>query len=68
MVLREQGFSAHSAKALGKILRGNEQVVSIDLSLNTLNAGLPNLIHGICDNDTIVALKMRNNNIDGRKY
>ena len=49
-------------------MRGNEQVVSIDLSLNTLNAGLPNLIHGICDNDTIVALKMRNNNIDGRKY
>ena len=68
MVLREQGFGAHSAKTLGKIFRGNEQIISIDLSLNTLNSGLEGLIQGITDNNRIVALKMKNNNIDGRKY
>ena len=68
MALREQGFSAHSAKALGKILRGNEHIRSIDLSLNTLHTGLPSLVRGICDNDTLVAVKLRNNNIDGRKH
>ena len=68
MVLREQGFGAHSAKALGRILRGNDRITSIDLSLNSLNQGLDALIQGIADNNTIVALKMQNNNIDGRRY
>ena len=68
MVLREQGFGAHSAKTLARILRSNDQIVSMDLSLNNLNAGLDSLISGIRDNNTLVALKMKNNSIDGRKF
>ena len=68
MALREQGFGAHSAKTLGRILRGNDHIISIDLSLNNLNAGLDSLIAGIRDNNKLVALKLRNNCIDGRKY
>ena len=68
MVLREQGFGAHSAKTLGKILRNNDHIVSMDLSLNNLNAGLNSLIAGIRNNNTLVALKMKNNSIDGRKF
>ena len=68
MSLKEQGFGAHSAKTLGRILRGNNQIISIDLSLNNLNAGLDSLISGIRDNNKLVSLKMRNNCIDGRKF
>lgn len=39
----------------------------MDLSLNNLNTGLEAIVRGISDNNAIVALKMRNNCIEGRK-
>lgn len=42
-------------------------MVSLDLSLNNLNCGLEHLIAGLRQNDTIVHISLRNNNIDGRR-
>lgn len=66
-VLREQGFGEHSAKVLGKILKTDSTIVSLDLSMNNIAQGLDSLIDGLMQNSTIVNLKLRNNNIDGRK-
>ena len=68
MALKEQGFGAHSARTLAKILRNDKTLVSLDLSLNNLNAGLEALVAGIRDNDRLVSLKLKNNSIDGRKF
>lgn len=67
LVLKEQGYGAHSAKALAKILKHNEQLTTLDISMNNINLNLDALIGGLRQNDRIVSLKMRNNNIDGRK-
>jgi hypothetical protein len=36
--------------------------------MNNLGAGLEDLTDGLRLNDRIVALSLKNNNIDGRKY
>jgi len=68
LVLHEQGFGAFSAKALAKIIREAHQLVSLDLSLNNLSLGLEKLFGGIIDNNSLVAVSLRNNSIDGRKF
>ena len=68
LVLKEQGFGAFSAKALSKIIRETEQITYLDLSLNNLSLGLQSLFHGIIDNKSLVALTLKNNSIDGRKF
>ena len=67
LVLKEQGYGAHSAKALAKILKHNDQLTSLDINMNNIHLNLDALINGLRQNDRIVSLKMRNNNIDGRK-
>ena len=67
-MLREQGFGAASAKALAKIIRESDRLASLDLSLNNLSQGLQALFHGVIDNSTLVALTMKNNSIDGRRF
>jgi len=67
LVLKEQGYGAHSAKALAKILKHNGQLTTLDISMNNIHLNLDALIGGLRQNDRIVSLKMRNNNIDGRK-
>ena len=67
-MLTEQGFGAHSAKELFKILKNTRQIISMDLSKNNLSLGLDQFVQGVRENDRIVALKLRNNNIDGRKF
>lgn len=66
-VLREQGFGLHSAKVLSRILRDDTTIISLDLSMNNLTLGLEHLIEGLHNNSTIVTLRLKNNNIDGRK-
>jgi len=68
LVLREQGFGSFSAKALSKIIRKSDEITSIDLSLNNLSLGLQSLFHGIIDNQSLVALTLKNNSIDGRRF
>jgi hypothetical protein len=68
LVLKEQGYGAQSAKALAKILRQNQVLTSLDISMNNIHLGLDEFISGLRQNDRIVSLKLRNNNIDGRKY
>ena len=67
-MLREQGFGAASAKALAKIIGEADRLASLDLSLNNLSQGLQSLFHGVIDNSTLVALTMKNNSIDGRRF
>jgi hypothetical protein len=66
-VLREQSFGVDSAKVLAKILKEDSTIVYLDLSLNNLASGLDYLIEGLHQNSTIVTLRLKNNNIDGRK-
>ena len=66
-VLREQGFGLYSAKVLARILRDDKNIISFDLSMNNLTSGLEHLIEGLHNNNTIVTLRLKNNNIDGRK-
>ena len=68
MVLKEQGYGELSSKALGRILKGNVSLVTLDLSMNNLSLGLDYLIAGLRQNETIVCIKLRNNNIDGRRF
>ena len=68
MVLKEQGYGELSSKALGRILKGNVSLVTLDLSMNNLSLGLDYLIAGLRKNETIVCIKLRNNNIDGRRF
>ena len=68
LVLREQGYGKLSCKAIGRILKDNTTLVTLDLSMNSLSLGLDYLISGLRQNETIVCLKIRNNNIDGRKF
>ena len=68
IVLKEQGFGASSAKALAKIIRETDKLIYLDLSLNNLSFGLKSLFHGIIDNQSLVALTLKNNSIDGRKF
>jgi hypothetical protein len=44
LVLREQGYGSSSAKALAKILRSNDQITTLDLSMNNLQQGLDYLL------------------------
>ena len=67
-MLKEQGFGASSAKALSKIIRETDKLTYLDLSLNNLSLGLSSLFHGIIDNRSLVALTLKNNSIDGRKF
>ena len=67
-MLKEQGFGAHSAKALAKIIKETEKLTYVDLSLNNLSLGLSSLFNGIIDNRSVVALTLKNNSIDGRKF
>jgi Ran GTPase-activating protein (RanGAP) involved in mRNA processing and transport len=48
-------------------LKTDTTIVSLDLSLNNMVLGLDALIEGLSQNSTIVTLRLRNNNIDGRK-
>ena len=68
LVLKEQGFGAASAKALAKIIRETDKLTQLDLSLNSLSLGLEALFHGVIDNQSLVALTLRNNSIDGRRF
>lgn len=66
-MLREQGFGINAAKVLSRILRDDTTITSLDLSMNNLTLGLEFLIEGLHHNNTIVSLRLKNNNIDGRK-
>jgi len=68
LVLKEQGYGAQSAKALAKIIRETSTLTFLDLSLNNLHLGLETLFEGIIDNQSLVALSLKNNSIDGRKF
>ena len=68
LVLKEQGFGARSAKAIAKIIRESDKLTQLDLSLNNLSTGLEALFHGIMDNRSLVALTLKNNSIDGRRF
>jgi len=48
-------------------LKTDDTIVSLDLSLNNIVLGLDALIEGLRYNSTIVTIRLRNNNIDGRK-
>ena len=61
------GFGAHSAKCLAKILREDNQISQLDVSMNNLSAGLRLFVEGLADNSRVVCLKIKNNSIDGRK-
>lgn len=67
LILREMGFGASSAKALSKIIRKDENLVEIDLSMNNLSNGLESLVFGISNNYNVISVKLKNNSIDGRK-
>lgn len=47
LVLKEQGYGSHSAKALAKILKHNEQLTTLDVSMNNLHLNLDALISGL---------------------
>jgi len=47
LVLKEQGYGFHSAKALAKILKHNEQLTTLDVSMNNLHLNLDALIIGL---------------------
>lgn len=47
LILREQGYGKLSCKALGRILKGNISLISLDLSMNNVNLGLDYLIAGL---------------------
>ena len=66
-MLKEQGFGLNAAKVLSRILRDDTTIISLDLSMNNLTLGLEFLIEGLHHNNTIVSLRLKNNNIDGRK-
>jgi hypothetical protein len=68
LVLKEQGYGSFSARAIAKILRTNDQIVSLDLSMNNLAEGFDDLLQGLRSADNLVSLRLRNNNIDGRKH
>ena len=47
LILREMGFGQNSAKALSKIIKSDENLTAVDLSMNNLSLGLDELIYGI---------------------
>jgi hypothetical protein len=67
-VLREQGLGQRSAKAIGKILTMNSQITTLDLCMNNLHLGLEQLVSAVKSSENIICLKLRNNNVDGRKH
>lgn len=68
LVLREQGYGLLSAKAIGRIMDKNPQITTLDLCMNNINLGLDLLISALKKNSSIVCLKLKNNNIDGRRF
>lgn len=48
-------------------MKKNTAIISLDLSMNNLAHGLDSLVEGLRHNSTIVSLRLKNNNIDGRK-
>lgn len=68
LILKEQGYGEKSAKVLAKIVRDSDTLTTLDLSLNNLSQGFEPLVHGIIDNQSLVSLSLKNNNIDGRKF
>jgi len=53
---------------LAKIIRSADSLTALDLSLNNLNLGLDKLVGGIIDSTSLVAVTLKNNSIDGRKF
>lgn len=68
LVLRDQGFAKLSAKVIARIIGGSQLFTTIDLCMNNLGQGLDDLVDGLKQNDRIVCLRLRNNNIDGRRF
>ena len=68
MVLRDQGFGSNSADALADILSQSRDITVIDMSMNNLHLNFEALSYGLAANDRLVALKLQNNCIDGRKH
>lgn len=46
----------------------NSQITTLDLCMNNLNLGLEQLVSAVKKSDHIICLKLRNNNVDGRKH
>ena len=69
MNLKDQGYGLHSAKVLAKIIGANQSsITTLDLSMNSCHLGLDLLVPAIKKNDHLISLKLKNNNIDGRRY
>ncbi len=56
-----------SAKAISNIITQDPLITTLDLNLNNLAEGVTDLFHGIKQNKSLVCLRLRNNNLDGRK-
>ena len=64
-----QGMSYFSAEHIGKdILSENENLLYIDLSNNQLQKNMRPIVNGIKNNQRLISLTMRNNEIDGREH
>ena len=66
--MHKSSFGASSAKTLAKIIRESTNLTALDLSLNNLDKGLKKLVGGIVDNQSLVSITLKNNNIDGRRF
>jgi len=40
LVLREQGYGLHSAKAIGRIMRESVKITTLDLTMNNITLGV----------------------------
>lgn len=45
----------------------NSQITTLDLCMNNLHLGLEQLVSAVKSSESIICLKLRNNNVDGRK-
>lgn len=52
---------------MSKILEARTDLTHIDLSLNNLGQGLEHLVGSFSQDDRLICLKLKNNNIDGRQ-
>lgn len=67
LTLRDQGYGMQSAKAISNLIAQDPKITTLDLNLNNLAEGVTELFRGIQRNKSLVCLRLKNNNLDGRK-
>ena len=66
---KDQGFGYQSAQVVAKsIIANNHNLTRIDLSSNQLQTNFEVIVHGLMNNDRIIQLVMKNNQLDGREH